>query len=243
MAARILITGASTGIGAATAREMAPGNTIFLHYNTSEREAGEVAVAVKEAGGTPHLLQADLSEKRGAELLAEQMNGLTDALDLLVNNAGGIVKRETLDEMEWDTMVETFTLNAFSTFMVTRWMLPLLRAGRRPQVINVTSVAMRTGSPTAIMYASSKGAVDTFTRGAAKTLAPQIRVNAIAPGVIATPFHDKATSPDQFEQFKAATPLQIVGPPEEVAQAVRFLHESSFITGATIDVNGGMHMR
>lgn len=242
MEARILITGASTGIGAAAARDMAPGNTLFLHYNSSEREAGEVAAAVREAGGTPHLLQADLSQKHGPRRLAEQMEELTDGLELLVNNAGGLVKRESIDEIEWDTIEEIFTLNAFSTFMVTKLMLPLLRGGHRPQIINMTSVAMRNGSPSALMYAASKGAVDTFTRGVAKALAPQIRVNAIAPGVISTPFHEKYTAREHLEQFRTNTPLQRLAEPEEIARAVRYLYDSTFLTGATIDINGGLFM-
>ncbi len=237
-----MITGASTGIGAATAREMAAGNTLFLHYNSSEREVGEVAVAVSEAGGTPHLLQADLSNKHGPERLAEQLGELTDALDLLVNNAGGLIKREGLEEIEWDTMEEIFTLNAFSTFMVTKLLLPALRAGYHPQIINMTSVAMRNGAPNALMYGASKGAVDTFTRGIAKSLAPQIRVNAIAPGVITTPFHEKYTSEEQLEAMRRNTPLQKFAEPAEIARAVRYLYESEFLTGATIDVNGGMYM-
>jgi len=212
MQARILITGTSTGIGAATAREMAPGNTLCLHYNSSEREA-------------------------------DQLHQLTDGLELLVNNAGGVVQRESIEEIEWETIEEIFTLNAFSTFMVTKLVLSLLRAGHHLQIINMTSVAMRTGSPSAVMYAASKGAVDTFTRGIAKSLAPHIRVNSIAPGLIVTPFHEKYTSEEQLEQFRAQTPLQRFAEPAEIARAVRYLYDSTFLTGATIDVNGGMYMR
>ncbi|MFW6223278.1 MAG: SDR family NAD(P)-dependent oxidoreductase [Spirochaetota bacterium] len=110
--------------------------------------------------------------------------------------------------------------------------------------MNDTSItASRTGSPNATIYAASKGAVDAFTRGAARALAPDIRVNAVAPGVILTPFHDKYTPDEQLEKFREATPLgEFVGP-EEIAHTVRYILDSRFLTGSTIDINGGMFMR
>ncbi len=243
MAQTILITGGSTGIGAATSKELAEGNTVIVHYNSSKRPAQEVATAVENAGGTAHLFQADLTTEAGCKGLAEEVGKTVDHLDVLVNNAGGLVKRQEVWELEWEMMEHIFALNTFSTMMMTRLMVPLLRKGTQSNIINLTSIAMRTGSPTATIYAASKGAIDSFTRGAAKALAPDIRVNAIAPGVILTPFHDKYTPDEQLEKFRGATPVgEFVGP-EEIAHTVRYILESRFLTGSTIDINGGMFMR
>jgi 3-oxoacyl-[acyl-carrier protein] reductase len=243
MARTILVTGGSTGIGAATCTELAPANTVLIHYNSSKGPAEEVARKVKAAGGTAHVFQADLTTEAGCRSLAEQVENTVDHLDVLVNNAGGLVKRQEVWELEWEMMEYIFALNTFSTMMMTRLLVPLLRNGTQANIINLTSIAMRTGSPTATLYAASKGAVDSFTRGAAKALAPDIRVNAIAPGVILTPFHDKYTPDEQLEKFRRATPVgEFVGP-EEIARTVSYILGSRFLTGSTIDINGGMFMR
>lgn len=243
MAKTILVTGGSTGIGAATCKDLANGNTILIHYNSSRQPAEQVAADVRSAGGTAHIFQADLTTEAGCRALADEVEHTVDHLDVLINNAGGLVKRQEVWELEWDMMEYIFALNTFSTMMMTRLMTPLLRKGTAPNIINLTSIAMRTGSPTATAYAASKGAIDSFTRGAAKALAPDIRVNAIAPGVILTPFHEKYTPKQQMEKFRQATPLgEFVGP-QEIAHTVRYILDSRFLTGSTIDINGGMFMR
>jgi 3-oxoacyl-[acyl-carrier protein] reductase len=239
----ILITGASTGIGAATARELAKGNTLFIHYNSSAAAAAEVGQAVTMQGGTAVLIQADLSVEEGCEKLAEEVKKHTDRLDVLVNNAGGLLYRHALEETTWKIAAETFALNVFSVMQVTALLLPLLKKAGSANIVNISSVAARNGSPTASTYAAAKGAVDTYTRGLAAGLAPSIRANALAPGIIVTPFHDKSTPKEQFEKFMKATPLGYPGQPEEIARAVRFILETPFMTGETIDINGGMNMR
>lgn len=239
----IVVTGASTGIGAATAKELADGNTVFVHYHSSKNEAEAVAKAVETGGGTPILIQADLATDAGCGKLADEVKSHTDRLDVLVNNAGDLLERHSLEETTWDIATRTFELNVFSAMRVTALLLPLLKKNEKANIINMTSVAARNGSPTAITYASAKGALDTYTRGCAKGLAPNIRVNAIAPGIILTPFHDKATPRDQLEKFMKATPVGYAGQPEEIARAVRFIIETPFMTGETIDINGGMNMR
>ncbi|MCP4690209.1 MAG: SDR family oxidoreductase [Desulfobacterales bacterium] len=107
----------------------------------------------------------------------------------------------------------------------------------------MSSVAIRHGAPTATVYGASKSAVDSFTRGIAKELAPAIRGNAVAPGVIATPFHDKVSTPEQMEAFRKSNPLQRNGEPIHIARAVRFIMENDFLNGETIDINGGSFMR
>ena len=133
-------------------------------------------------------------------------------------------------------------MNAFSAMRMSSLCVPLLERCEQSCIINVTSIAIRHGAPTATIYGAAKGALDTFTRGMAKELAPAIRVNAVAPGVIETPFHERVTTPEKMAQFSAAAPLQRNGRAEEIATAIAFLIDNLFMTGATIDVNGGMFM-
>ena len=239
----ILITGASTGIGAATARRLASGNLIYVHYHSSAAEARATADAVAGLGGEAVLLQADLSTEQGCRELLSQVAARSPALEVLVNNAGGLIRRTSARELDWELVEQTFALNVFSAMMVSRLAIPLLKKGENPSIVNLSSIAIRTGAPTATIYGAAKGAVDVFTRGLAKELAPAIRVNAVAPGFIRTPFHDKVSTPQIMETSRQNTPLKRLGEAEQIAEAIRFLVESDFITGETIDVNGGLFMR
>ena len=239
----ILVTGASTGIGAATARLLGAGNLVFVHYHSSAAEAGRTASAVTDQGGEAIVLQADLSTERGCRGLLAAVAARTAGLDALVNNAGGLIRRTPVRELDWQLMLETFALNVFSAMMVSRLAIPLLEKGTNPSIVNLSSIAIRTGAPTATIYGAAKGAVDVFTRGLAKELAPAIRVNAVAPGFIRTPFHDKVSTPELMETSRQNTPLKRLGEAAHIAEAIRFLIEAEFITGETIDVNGGLFMR
>jgi len=239
----LLITGASTGIGAETARTLAPRNTVLIHYNASEDAARRVAEDVEKRDGKADLFQADLRTPQGCAALHEAVSKKTDRLDALINNAGGLVRRQPVRELEWSVMTEIFSLNTFSTMMMTTLCVPLLEKAEDPCVINITSIAMRHGAPSATIYGAAKGALDSFTRGAAKELAPKIRVNAVAPGVIATPFHEKVSTPEKMKQFAENTPLGRNGAAAHIAQAIKFILENDFLTGETIDVNGGLFMR
>ena len=243
MSKMILITGASTGIGAATARFLAPGNTILIHYHRSQEAAEGVAADVQAAGGVAHLVQADLSTEQGCRQVADFASETCGRLEVLVNNAGGLIRRCAADQLQWQLMLDIFALNTFSTMMMSSLCIPLLEKGTDPCIINLTSIAMRHGAPTATIYGASKGALDVFTRGLAKELAPRIRVNAVAPGVIETPFHDQVTTAERLEQFRAATPLARNGRAEDVAHGIAFLIENQFTTGETLDLNGGLFMR
>lgn len=240
---RIFITGASTGIGAETARFLAEGNEIFAHYFSSESSARDLSAAIEAAGGKAHLIQADLSGEDGCRKLVDEVRQKTDKLDVLFNNAGGLVERKNVDKLDWSFMAQVFALNTFSTMMVTSLCIPMLRRGVDPCIVNTTSLAMRTGSPTATVYGASKSAIDSFTRGIAKELAPAIRVNAIAPGVILTPFHNKVTSEEQLEAFRQGNPLKKHGRATHIAEAVSFIINNDFVNGETIDINGGSYMR
>jgi len=239
----ILITGASTGIGAETARLLAPGNRIFVHYNASQAEAERTARDVEARGGESVLLGADLTSEAGCRSLFDGVAGQTDRLDVLVNNAGGLIRRLPARELDWELMSRTFCLNVFSAMLVSRLAIPLLEKGASPVIVNITSIAARTGAPSATVYGAAKGALDSFTRGLARELAPAIRVNAVAPGVIRTPFHDKVSTPEFMETSRQNAPLKRVGEALQVAETIRFLIEAEFITGETIDVNGGLFMR
>jgi len=239
----ILITGASTGLGAETAAWLAKGNTIFVHYNASAEAARNMVQIVKERGGVAHLVQADLSKEEGCSKLFCDVRSVTDRLDVLVNNAGSGFGRYGISDIEWAVMLRIFALNTFAVMRITSLFVPLLEIGTNPCIVNITSVAARSGAPTATIYGAAKGAVDTFTRGSAKELAPRIRVNSIAPGVFETPFHDSMTSKEKLAELEQITALKRNGKPRHIALAVEFLVENDFITGECIDVNGGLSMR
>lgn len=243
MSRTILITGASTGIGAATARRLAANNEIVIHYCRSEEAARQVADQVRQQGGRPFLVQADLATQQGCRSLVDAVAQKYGKLDVLVNNAGGLIERCAAREIRWDLLEQVFSLNTFSAMYISSLCVPLLEKGEDPCIVNITSIAIRHGAPTATIYGAAKGALDVFTRGLAKELAPAIRVNAVAPGVIDTPFHQKYTSPERLAQFRAQTPLGRLGTADEVAQAIVFCIENRFLTGETIDVNGGLFMR
>ena len=239
----ILITGASTGLGAATARLLAPQNKIVVHYNSSKESAEKVAKDVEKNGGEAFLIQEDLTSEEACIRLVKKVSDKYSKLDILINNAGGLIRRQAAHELEWKLMIETFSLNTFSTMKISSLCIPLLKKGEDPNIVNISSIAMRNGAPSATIYGACKGAVDSFTRGLAKELAPGIRVNAIAPGVIDTPFHEKVSTPEKMKKFKEGIPLKKIGEAIHIAKTIKFLIENDFITGETIDVNGGAFMR
>ena len=242
MSKTILITGASTGIGAVTAYHLAPGNKLILHYNSTD--ISPVVDEVKSRGAlSTHTIKADLMTEEGCRTMMESVCDYTDSLDALVNNAGALLERHTVETLRWDLMERIFALNTFSAMLITQLCVPLLRRGKNPSIVNLTSIAARHGAPTATIYGAAKGALDSFTRGSAKELAPQIRVNAVAPGVIVTPFHEKYTKPEEMAKIASRTPLKYNGESKDIATAIAFLIDNTFTTGETIDVNGGLFMR
>ena len=239
---RVLVTGGAVGIGAATARALAPESRLLVLYNHSRAAAESLAESLADSAVDVRAVQADLTTDRGCEELHEAARTYFGALEVLVNNAGGMIERQSVGELTWQHLVDTFALNALSTMRLTSLCRGLLESGNGACVVNVTSIAMRHGAPSATAYGAAKAAVDAFTRGAAKELAP-IRVNAVAPGMIDTAFHDRVTSEAQMRQFVEATPLKSLGSPEMVAQTIKFVIENEFMTGETVDCNGGLFMR
>lgn len=243
MSKTILITGASTGIGAETASLFAKNNKIIVHFNKSIQAAEKVAESVNSKGGEAHIVKADLASNEGCLQLKNYLSKTFNRLDVLVNSAGGMVTRQAARDIEWKLMEEIFALNAFSAMKVSSMCIPLLEKGSSPCIINVSSVAMRTGAPTTTIYGAAKSAIDSFTRGLAKELAPAIRVNAVAPGVIETPFHEKVSTSEQLEALRQATPLRKIGLAGHIAMVIEMLINNDFITGETVDINGGLYMR
>lgn len=244
----VLITGASTGIGAAIARAFgAAGANVVVHYNSSKNAAQTVAHDVETGGGKALLVQADVTDFEQLRALVEQTQEGFGRIDILINNAGSLIKRQPVVEMPDQTYREIIDVNLTSVFYACKLVVPIMQQQGRGNIINVTSVAARNGGGGgSILYASSKGAVSTFTRGLAKELvSANIRVNAIAPGFISTPFHERFTPTEMAQAQIGIIPMGRPGRPEECVGPVFFLASdamSSYVTGQIIEVNGGQLM-
>lgn len=247
---RVLITGASGGIGGAIALAFAAeGADLALHYRSGEEVATELARRAKAVGaGRTVLVTGDLARPgAAAHVVAEAVEGL-GGLDILINNAGGMVERREVGGIDGDLMTAFFQLNVFSLMEASSAALPHLAAGAGGAIVNVSSVAARNGGGVgSSLYCSSKAAVDGFTRSMGKELATTrvpVRVNAIAPGIIRTPFHSR-TPDDVMSGLAAAIPMGRLGDPEECAATVVFLAAeptASYVTGQVFDINGGVWM-
>ena len=244
----VLLTGASTGIGAALAKAFgAAGAKVVVHYHHSAEAAQEVARAVEEAGGTALLVQADLADAAQLEALVAQTMERFERIDILINNAGSLLQRQTVAEMPDALYQEIMDLNMTAVFRLCRLVIPVMRRQGHGNIINVSSIAGRNGGAGgSVVYATSKGAVATFTRGLAKELASDnIRVNAISPGVILTPFHERFTDAERMAAMVRTIPMGRAGTPEECVGTVFFLASdqmSGYVTGQIIEVNGGQLM-
>ena len=244
-----LVTGASTGIGAAVAQAYAArGMRVAVHYNASARQARAVVDAIVAAGGEAFALQGDVRDTEAIRRMVQEASARWGGIDVLVNNAGSLVKRVPIAEFDDALFDEVMHLNARSVLAFCREVVPLMRTqGRGGSIINVSSVAARHGGgPGASLYAGAKGFVSTATRGLAKELAPDgIRVNAVAPGVIQTPFHDQFSTPQMLESFKATIPMARIGEPGDCVGAFLYLASeqlSGYVTGQILEVNGGQYM-
>ena len=241
------VTGSSTGIGAASAVALAEGGCrVAVHYNRSEDEAREVVERISSSGGEAMLVEGDVGDAGEVGRMAGEIEDRYGRLDVLVNNAGSLIERRTLEEMTEDLWDRVMAVNLKSVFLCSQVVVPLMKRRGRGKIINMTSVAARNGGgPGSAAYATAKGGVSTLTRAMAKELVSEgILVNGVAPGIITTPFHDRFTPPEMREGMTTAIPIRREGTPEEVAGAVVFLASpaSDYVVGEIIEVNGGQLM-
>ncbi len=244
---RALVTGSSTGIGAAVASELGRlGVAVAVHGNKNAAAAEKVAAAIRSAGGKAEVVTGDVSKSGEAQKIVEAAVSKLGGLDILINNAGAILERVTNAGFDEEMYEKVYALNVRSVLAVTKAAYPHLKAAGGGSIINTGSVAGRFGGfGGSSVYASAKAAVHSITRNAAREFAPdKIRVNVVAPGFILTPFHD--STPQSVKDTAAAQiPLQRLGTAEDCVGAYVFLASDSmsgYITGQIIDVNGGQLM-
>jgi 3-oxoacyl-[acyl-carrier protein] reductase len=243
----VWVTGSSTGIGRAAALGFAEyGADVVVHCNSSVKEAETLIAEIEQKGKKALLVQGDVADKKQVEQMAAQIQERFGRIDILVNNAGTLVKRarlEDLDEELWDRVMD---VNLKSVYLVTKAVFPMMKAQGKGKIINVTSVAARSGGgPGGIAYSTAKAGVSNLTRALAKDLVGyNILVNGIAPGVISTPFHDRFSPPEIRQKNKSLIPLGREGTPDEAAGAILFLASgfADYLTGEIIEVNGGQLM-
>ena len=239
-----VVTGGVRDIGRAISLKLASeGAKVVVNYYGSHDLAQQTLNDIESAGGQAILYQGDMTSPADVEgLIAKTIEAFGASIDILVNVAGGLVARKTIDEMDIEFFNYVMQLNMNSTFLMTKAVVPYMSEGA--SIINFASQAGRDGGgPGASAYATSKGAVMTFTRSMAKELGPKgIRVNSLCCGMISTTFHDTFSKPEGRAATADNTPLRREGAPNEVADTVSFLASSdaAFVSGTNMDVNGGL---
>lgn len=239
-----VVTGGARDIGREVAIKLAKeGANVVVNYYLSQEDGDTTLKLIEEEGGKAIIVQGDMTKQEDIDtLVSESKKAFGEEVHVLVNVAGGLIARKTIEEMDVDFFDTMIDVNFKSVFLVTKAFKPLMKSGA--SIVNFASQAGRDGGgPGAALYASAKGAVMTYTRGLAKEFGPQgIRVNALCPGMIATAFHDTFTKPEVRTNVANGTPLRREGKASEVADLVAYLasDESSFLTGNNIDINGGL---
>ncbi|HYW58270.1 MAG TPA: SDR family oxidoreductase [Polaromonas sp.] len=243
----VLITGASRGIGAATAVLAArAGYAVAVNYTANSLAADEVVRKIRQAGGQGMTVQADVADEGEVLAMFEKVDAKFGRLTALVNNAGIVDQTSRVDAMTVARLKRMFDINVIGTMVCTREAVKRMSTrygGAGGAIVNVSSAAARLGAPGQYVdYAASKGAIDTFTIGLSKEVAPEgIRVNAVRPGIIETDIHASGGLPNRARDLAPQVPMQRPGSAEEVAQAIVWLlsDDASYTTGALLDVAGG----
>lgn len=245
----VLITGASTGIGAAAAHTFAKaGAKVIVHYNASRDQAAKVVADIKAAGGQAAAVGGDVMVEGDVKrIVTESLAAFGGRIDVLINNAGGMLGRVAIEEYTVEHINRVLMLNCTQIALFMREVVPVMKRQQAGNVINVTSIAARHGGGGgAILYAGAKGFVSTVTRGWAKELVgSNIRVNAVSPGVITTPFHERYSNAAQLAAMQATIPMNRLGTADECAGTFLYLASdtlSGYVTGQIIEVNGGQLM-
>lgn len=245
----VLITGASTGIGAAAALAFGQnGARVAINFRSQLSDAEGVADAVRQHGGQALLIQRDVTENDApGAIIAETVRNF-GRVDVLINNAGALIKRVPVAEYTDAYLDAVLDLNVKQVVRFMRDGAAQMRAqGQGGSIINLSSIAARHGGgPGSVLYAAAKGFIATATRGWAKELVKdRIRVNAVSPGVIMTPFHDRYSTPEQLATMQKTIPMDRLGTPDECVGAFLYLASetlSSYVTGQMLEVNGGQYM-
>lgn len=243
----MLITGASRGIGAATARLAAhQGYALCLNYHQREDAVKQVLEQVHAAGVSAITVKADVADEGQVVQMLEMIDREFGRLDVLVNNAGMLEQQMRLEQMDAARWTRVLGANVIGSFLCAREAIKRMstqRGGQGGSIINLSSIAAQLGAPGEyIDYAAAKGAIDSMTVGLAREVAGEgIRVNAVRPGVIHTEIHASGGEPDRIERVKASVPMGRGGQAEEVAEAILWLasERASYTTGALLDVSGG----
>jgi len=236
---RVIISGASSGIGLATARMLAAGGA---EVGLVARRADALAAAVSAVGGSSWGLPCDVSDQDSVRALADEASSRWGAVDGLVNNAG-IAPMATLDDTTTEVWDEAFAVNVRGPFLLCKELGSLLALGSSPAVVNVSSTLAEKAIPGMAAYNASKAALNQLTRSLALEWAPRVRVNAVMPAVVDTPIHSaRGMSSEDVQEMGSIHPLGRVGQPDDVANAIAYLlsDASSWMTGAIIPVDGGM---
>lgn len=243
----VLITGASTGIGAAVAKALAEsGASVAINYGSSTAEASAVRDEIAANGGTAGLFQADVSSSNAVASLVENVVAEYGKLDVVICNAGGLVDRVDLLEITASFYDRVMDLNLRSVVAACAAALPHLIKTQGSVIITGSIAAQMGGGVGASLYAASKAAVQNLVKSYAKQFADRgVRFNVVSPGTIATLFHQKHTKPEVLESIKATIPMKRLGVPEDCVGAYLYLASNElagYVTGQTIEVNGGQFM-